>query len=158
WKDASARRDLPTEVFLGFAGFVHAARDFDVHAVHLGPRMAERLRSVGHEAHARVTASLSRIARKPLRRGTPIGYAHGRAGELGAVLAWVPHPAPMVAAVLDRLLAQAVIEDQLVTWPAEVGGDACGPWWATWCNGVAGHVYLWCRAFEVFRDERYRTA
>jgi serine/threonine-protein kinase len=158
WRAACARRDLPTEVFAGVAGFMHAARDFEAHGAALGPGLGQRVRSVGDEAHARVLASFARIARAPLREGTPLGYAHGLAGELDAVLAWDSRPSTVVAAVLDRLLAQAVIEDELAAWPAEVGDEAVGPLWASWCNGMAGHVYVWCRAYEVFRDERYLNA
>jgi hypothetical protein len=158
WRAACARADFPTEVFFGSAGFIHGARDFDAHADALGPVLSERVRSVGSEAHARVGESFAHLARRSLPQGTSLGYAHGLAGELDAALAWDPRPSRVVAAVLDQLLALAVVEDELAAWPARVGEEVGGPLWATWCNGMAGHVYLWSRAYEVFRDERYRIA
>jgi serine/threonine-protein kinase len=157
WRAACTREDFPTEVFFGCAGFIHAARDFDAHADALGPVLSERVRSVGSEAHARMCESFARLARRALPQGMLLGYAHGLAGELDVVLAWDPRPSPVVAAVLDQLLALAVVEDELAAWPVRVG-DEVGDLWASWCNGMAGHVYLWCRAYEVFRDERYLTA
>jgi len=158
WRAACAREDFPTEVFFGSAGFIHAARDFDAHADSLGPVLSERVRSVGSEAHARVCESFARFVRRALPQETLLGYAHGLVGELDAVLAWNPRPSPVVAAVLDQLLALAVVEDELAAWPMRVGDEVGGDLWASWCNGMAGHVYLWCRAYEVFRDERYLTA
>lgn len=158
WQAARVREDFPTEVFFGFAGFIHAARDFEAQARALGLELGEYVRSVGCEAHARVCESFARIASRPLPQHMLLGYAHGLAGELDAVLAWDPRPSPVVAAVLDQLLAQAVVEDELAAWPVRVGGETGGPLWPSWCNGMAGHVYLWCRAYEVFGDERYLTA
>ena len=113
WRAACAREDFPTEVFFGCAGFIHAARDFDAHADALGPLLSERVRSVGSEAHARVCESFARLARRALPRGTLLGYAHGLAGELDAALAWNPRPSSAVAAVLDQILALAVVDDEL---------------------------------------------
>ena len=158
WRAASMRADFPTEMFFGFAGFIHAARDFEAQGPALGSDLREALRAVGHEAHARVRESLARLARRPLPRDTQLGYAHGLAGEIDAVLAWNPQPSPIVAAVLDQLLAIAVVEGELAAWPTHIGAEPGGALWASWCNGMAGHVYLWCRAYEVFRDERYLNA
>jgi eukaryotic-like serine/threonine-protein kinase len=158
WRAACARGDFPTEVFFGFAGFMHAARDFEAHFAALGPELGESVRSVGREAHALVCESFARMARRPLPQHLLLGYAHGLAGELDAVLAWNPRRSPVAAAVLDQLLAQAVVEGTLAAWPVRVGDEVGGPLWPSWCNGMGGHVYLWCRAYEVFRDERYLTA
>jgi hypothetical protein len=158
WRATRARENFPTEVFFGYAGFIHGARDFDAHASALGPALSEGVRAVGSEAHARVYESFVRIARRPLRQRTLLGYAHGLAGELDAVLAWDPRPSPVVATVLDQLLAQAVVEDDLAAWPVRVGGEPGDSLWASWCNGMAGHVYLWCRAYEVFGEKRYLDA
>lgn len=158
WRAACAREDLPTETFFGFAGFVHAARDLEAQATALGLDLGADVRSVGRGAHMRVWESLVHIARRPLPRRTPLGYAHGLAGQLDAVLAWDPRPSAVVAAVLDQLLTHAVVQGELAAWPVSVGGEPGGWRWASWCNGMAGHVYLWCRAYEVFRDARYLTA
>lgn len=158
WRAARAREEFPTEIFFGFAGFMQAARDFETHAEALGPALGDGVRSVGREAHARVCESLARIAGRPLPQRMQLGYAHGLAGELDAVLAWDPRPSPIVAAALDQLLGHAVVEDNLAAWPVSVGEEAGGDLWPSWCNGMAGHVYLWCRAYEVFGDERYLTA
>ena len=158
WRSACARADLPAEMFFGFAGFIHAARDFEAQGMALGSDLREALHAVGHEAHARVCASLARLARRSLPQNTQLGYAHGLAGEIDAVLAWNPRPSPTVAAVLDQLLAIAVVEGELAAWPTHIGAEPGGALWASWCNGMAGHIYLWCRAYEVFGDERYLTA
>jgi hypothetical protein len=96
WRAACAREDFPTEVFFGCAGFIHAARDFDAYADALGPVLSERVRSVGCEAHARVCESFARLGRRALPQGISLGYAHGLAGELDAVLAWDPRPSRVV--------------------------------------------------------------
>lgn len=158
WGLACARKDFPTETFFGFAGFIHAARDFEAHARALGSQLAESVCSVGRDAHARVFDSLGRMAGRPLPPLMSLGYAHGLAGELDAALAWNPRPSQTVAALLDQLLAHSVAEGELAAWPTRVGDETAGPLWPSWCNGIAGHVYLWCRAYEVFRDERYLTA
>lgn len=87
-----------------------------------------------------------------------LGYAHGLAGALDAVLCWNPDPPPVVPALLDELLLHARVEGDLAAWPVSVGEEVGGLFWPSWCNGMAGHVYLWCHAFEVFQDERYLRA
>jgi len=158
WDAASKRKNFPNEIFSGVAGFIHAACDFEAQAVALGIEADDGVRRVGREAHARVYESLARVARRPLPKGLRLGYGHGLIGEVDAILAWNPRPTATVAAVLDQLLAQAVVEDELAAWPAHVGDEPGGWIWPTWCNGMAGHVYLWCRAYEVFLDKRYFTA
>ena len=104
-------------------------------------------------------ACLAEEGRAPRARGQLPRVDHldvnVRRGQLDAVLAWAPRPSTELAAVLDRLLTHAVVEGELMAWPVSVGAEPGGWAWASWCNGMAGHVFLWCRAYEVFREERY---
>lgn len=87
-----------------------------------------------------------------------LGFAHGRAGAIYALLQWAhldgtPPPAG-ARAHLDALAALAVIRGEGVAWPLERGVTG-SPQWSGWCHGSAGHILLWTAAARAYREERY---
>lgn len=92
---------------------------------------------------------------------TYLGVAHGWAGMLLATLRWcraakVPRP-PELEERLNQLAGLAQRVGLAVRWPwtnaqARSGSTSFMP---GWCNGSAGHVYLWTTAHSVLGDERW---
>jgi len=89
----------------------------------------------------------------------PLGMAHGWAGFLYATLAWCrAEPAELPASLGHRLRELAGLAQPAgrgLVWPwrfpvAESGEEA---FMAGWCNGSAGHVFLWTLAAEALGEE-----
>jgi serine/threonine-protein kinase len=101
----------------------------------------------------------------PLREGTSIAYlgiAHGWAGILYAALIW--HSSsdaqlpPHLEERLQQLMEYAEPAGRGVRWPwvlpqGRRGGAA--NYMHGWCNGSAGHIFLWTAAHRVFHDDAY---
>lgn len=97
-------------------------------------------------------------------RGDNLGFAHGRAGVLYAVLAFCrdarcPLP-PQFREELDDVACLADVTPRGASWPARIGApDAPERWWGqreSWCNGASGFVPLWSLAFDVLGHPLYR--
>lgn len=100
-----------------------------------------------------------------LREGTSIPYlgvAHGWAGILYAALIWHCSSGAQVPVHLQERLQQlmecAEPSGRSVRWPWVLpqGRQRGGPnYMPGWCNGSAGHIFLWTAAHRVFRDDKY---
>ena len=89
---------------------------------------------------------------------TYLGIAHGWSGYLYAALRWcavsaTPLP-PSLPRRLEELIALGVRRGRATYWRRQVGGH---PYDVTpgWCNGTAGHVFLFTAAFDAFGDDRF---
>jgi hypothetical protein len=96
------------------------------------------------------------IADSPQR--TFLGIAHGWAGYLYATLRWCSAsgdalPAQCVGR-LEQLAALRVPKGRGAWWPRIIGSDHNIP---GWCNGSAGHVFLFTLAAHVLGDPHWLT-
>jgi serine/threonine-protein kinase len=101
----------------------------------------------------------------PIREGTLITYpgiAHGWAGILYAALCWHESSGTELPSGLeDRLQQLMECAEPLghgVRWPwvlplGRKGGAAS--YMPGWCNGTAGHIFLWTAAHRRFHDDTY---
>ena len=95
------------------------------------------------------------------KRVTYLGVAHGWAGMLLATLRWcriakVPRPVGLEER-LDELATLAQRVGLAVRWPwtNAHAGTGFTSFMPGWCNGSAGHVYLWTTAHAALGDERW---
>jgi serine/threonine protein kinase len=94
-----------------------------------------------------------------LKETNPINYfgmAHGWAGILYATLQWsvisrkkLPENFIKRVEELQGLLPGA---RQAISWPLSVTDKSS---WTGWCNGNAGHVFLWTLLYRYFKEEKY---
>jgi serine/threonine-protein kinase len=87
-----------------------------------------------------------------------LGFAHGRAGNIYALLRWAAAdgaaPAARTQAHLDYLAARGMRDGNRISWPIELGNPMSATW-SGWCHGTAGHVLLWLAAAKVFARDEY---
>lgn len=122
----------------------------------LGPDVPALI-ALGDQTLAGIWAELdayASVSRAPELRY--LGIAHGWAGILYATLRWsaVTRSAPP-ATLPGRLAELAQLAEphrRGCRWPVVAGGREH---MAGWCNGSAGHVYLWALADQVYRDPRF---
>jgi serine/threonine-protein kinase len=104
---------------------------------------------------------------------TYLGVAHGWAGLLYATLRWSELSARLRACDIAALLPAKFHErlQQLAACGQPSGRGLLWPWFNQaadttttdsgympgWCNGNAGHVFLWTLAHKVFGDPYYRA-
>jgi serine/threonine-protein kinase len=89
-------------------------------------------------------------------QGTYLGFAHGCAGRLYAILRWLEiteaAPGAPVRRWLDALRdRRSVTADGAAYWPL-ADADRQPPW-PGWCHGTAGYVHLWSQATTVVSKE-----
>ena len=142
-----ARRVIggPREVFGGSAGVLIGA--------------SLLLRSNHDRALARVANDLSdaleeasrRRARRAWSDRDPIGFAHGWSGQLYALLLFRQAVARPIEPWMESALAHLAS-----AW--RPGRAKHASLLASWCGGDAGAAILWCKAFELVRDVRFRRA
>lgn len=101
----------------------------------------------------------------PIREGTVITYpgiAHGWAGILYAALCWHDSSGSELPfgfeGRLQQLMECAELAGRGVRWPwvlplGRKGGAAS--YMPGWCNGTAGHIFLWTAAHRRFNDDAY---
>jgi serine/threonine-protein kinase len=101
----------------------------------------------------------------PIREGTMITYtgiAHGWSGILYAALCWHGSSGSELPSGLEERLRQLMEcsepSGRGVRWPwvlpqGRKGGAAY--YMPGWCNGTAGHIFLWTAAHRVFHDDAY---
>ena len=150
----------PGEVLGGAAGIALAARE-----------LITRLPVDGY-AHARdlLTASrdgalrrLLEAHRTPLtsRLGTPLGFAHGAAGELYTLVSFLGTEHAVVRARLVELAEMRELDEEgLVCWPFLVGSSLSSEHaelLGSWCNGAAGHSLLWTEVAAQTKDPSWMT-
>lgn len=112
------------------------------------------------------TAMLATIAEQwSLQTASPeltgfFGAAHGWAGHLYALLKWADvrgeKPAPEVESLLDALAQYAQPFGRGLRWPRKLPSDT-PEYVASWCNGAAGFVHLWCAAHQALGKHMYHT-
>lgn len=100
-------------------------------------------------------------SRPPMREGpreTYTGIAHGWSGYLYAALRWCVASGTTVPASipgrLGELSAMRIPRGHGAYWPRQTGGHP-HDMMAGWCNGAAGHVFLWTLAHRVFGHPEY---
>ena len=101
----------------------------------------------------------------PIREGAVITYpgiAHGWAGILYAALCWHESSASELPSRLEERLQQlmecAEPSGRGVRWPWVLAQGRQGrpaSYMPGWCNGTAGHIFLWTAAHRVFQDDAY---
>lgn len=87
-----------------------------------------------------------------------LGVAHGRSGELYAILRWClasgDAPPSDLRARLDELASFRVRRGRGAWWPRLVDSGA-RDMMPGWCNGAAGHVFTFTAAYDLFRDDAF---
>jgi hypothetical protein len=119
------------------------------------------LRTLGNSLRDELWAHLN--ARPPLSEcaaGELLGAAHGWSGFLFATLRWAeaaggPFPVGLVDR-LDQLAAQGHSHGNGLVWPPmcdrlPVDRVLAG----SWCNGGAGHAFLWTLAHKLLAEPRF---
>ena len=101
----------------------------------------------------------------PVREGkaiTYLGIAHGWAGILYAALNWHRSSGaelpPHFVERLQQLCECAEPWDRGVRWPSVLPQGrqgAAASYLSGWCNGTAGHIFLWTIAHSIFHDNAY---
>jgi len=136
-------RGGPTEFLLGSAGYLAGL---------VGLWRATELGSVLRAADALAEDLLSRArGAEDWTRGPALGFAHGRAGTFHALLGWAAVSKRGLPSwffpAMERLAAD--IEEKSRMGAPQPGGALLE---RSWCNGAAGHVLLWTRAYERSRS------
>jgi serine/threonine-protein kinase len=101
----------------------------------------------------------------PIREGELITYpgiAHGWAGILYAALCWhVSSGSELPSSVKERLqqlMECAEVVGSGIRWPwvlPQGRKSGAASYMPGWCNGTAGHIFLWTLANSVFHDDIY---
>jgi serine/threonine-protein kinase len=110
----------------------------------LGDRLADRLQGD--------------LARESCWQGPYLGFAHGPAGALHALLRWgeaMDRPSSEVTRDgLDRLAGMARKQSRGTAWP--VGPSDPNLSWTGWCHGSAGYLLLWTLAWRRSGEGTFR--
>ncbi|HEX8791764.1 MAG TPA: lanthionine synthetase LanC family protein [Polyangiaceae bacterium] len=138
---ALARESAPrvTELFAGLAGYVALAEDLARRGIVL-PAVTE----VGERAASLLIDNLG--AQSP---GECLGAAHGRAGELLALVRHTTRDTERLSGWIEDQRARARRSGPYVLWPTRVGGPVPGNLWWSFCNGVTGQALLFTEACRV---------
>jgi len=136
-------------LLLGCAMIAEAARRH-------GTYDARSLTAFGHRLYEELWSEICSYA--PMRECEEIpwlGIAHGWAGLLLVVMRWASVAGRDLPPALDARLSE-LAEYQLPSgaWPIRAAGPAAQPWHG-WCNGSAGHVYLWMLAHKLTGRQRW---
>ena len=86
------------------------------------------------------------------------GIAHGWSGLLYATLLWCNEsgcalPGNFMKRV-DELMNCSIQKDNTIRWPLSVSDKNS---WPGWCNGTAGHIFLWALLYKYFKEEKFLT-
>jgi serine/threonine protein kinase len=125
--------------------------------------IAQRLRVPGHEILDHIWNTLDGFA--PIQESQELsllGIAHGWAGLLYATLRWCRTTGDAfpsgLAERLDQLAACAEPAGRGLEWKWDLAysaSDSGGAPVPGWCNGSAGHVFLWTLAHRTFGEQRF---
>jgi predicted Ser/Thr protein kinase len=89
---------------------------------------------------------------------TYLGIAHGWSGYMFAALRWCAASGhslpPALLKRLEQFASLAIERGRKAYWRRQTGSHAADVL-PGWCNGSAGHVFLWTAAWDAFRDERF---
>jgi hypothetical protein len=138
-----------SELFLGTAGYVAASDDL-------------RRRGAGSAATEGVGDEAARLlvddVATPVAKGALLGAAHGRTGELLALVRRSDRVPERVRARIDELRSMGRRAGGFVLWPDSSGGKVPGWLWSSFCNGAVGQTLLFAEASRAYDDPRYREA
>jgi hypothetical protein len=151
--DCTGSRKTMTELLCGAAGLACAVKDLESRLpTGAGAATYEGVRSVLARVRERETERVLARYEAPLELGPDerLGFAHGVAGELWALVTLLgANHAVVRARLADLAAAKELDEEGLVFWPMSRGSRSSLDLLGSWCNGMAGHVQLWC---EVARQ------
>ncbi|MFN2135887.1 MAG: lanthionine synthetase LanC family protein [Candidatus Promineifilaceae bacterium] len=91
---------------------------------------------------------------------TNLGIAHGWAGILFGTLQWCNITGAPLPATFRQRAEQLAAHYEYVGRGIEMPWDLSFPMPSTmagWCNGSAGHLFLWTALYRMLGDERYLT-
>jgi serine/threonine protein kinase len=155
--EASSRTCGNLDLTLGRSGTLLAAAILRQVSEDLPALVA--LDELGNVTLAEIWAELDR--RPPLAANPPetfLGIAHGWAGFLYAALRWCSASgAPLpdsLARRLEELAELGVKRGRATYWKRQLGSAAQDAM-PGWCNGSAGHVFLWTAAWDATGETRY---
>lgn len=148
-RSGSALADFPMDATNGAASLLLGASLL----VEIAPDdQASQVRLLAQKLVGTVDAQLS----MPSSENEYLGFAHGRAGAVFALLRWADasgeKPSPSITARLDWLAGRAVRARGRTAWPITVD-DPSQAAWTGWCHGSAGHLLLWAMASRVLGQE-----
>ncbi len=116
------------------------------------------LLALGNATMANIWETL--VGYSPIREArelTNLGIAHGWGGMIYATLRWCEATgATLPANVEERLGELAALAEPVgrgVRWPWQL--DRPGLYMPGWCNGSAGHVFLWMLAHRLLNEPSY---
>ncbi|HKO54511.1 MAG TPA: lanthionine synthetase LanC family protein [Thermoanaerobaculia bacterium] len=116
------------------------------------------VRTFGTETMTAIWRELSTHPPIASSAGTFLGIAHGWAGYIYAALRWCAASGdPLPPRLIDRLhelAALAVPRGRGASWPIKVGHPPNPPF-PGWCNGSAGHVFLFTLAHRLLGDAEW---
>jgi serine/threonine-protein kinase len=151
------QRGGQTEFHLGAAGYLTGL--VVLHQAVRDPRVLDLADELGRDLLGRAGG------RHGWARAKRLAFAHGRAGTFHALLGWsLEYDRPLPPAFFDDLVRLAEDVEKGPILPAGRFSDAPrGTMERSWCNGAAGLVLLWARAYEhtrspPFLDRASRTA
>jgi eukaryotic-like serine/threonine-protein kinase len=152
----SAGPDLTTgraSVLLGSAFLLDAAADDS-------PVDRSGLLRLGERSLASLWRELSPLPPINELPNANYGIAHGWAGYLYSSLRWSRAASqPLEPAILERLGQLSLVAEPTgrgLRWPWQVQiGSPTVPYMSGWCNGTAGHVFLWTLAYRLYGEQRF---
>jgi len=156
---ASRVRDAHKDLFTGRASLLLGAAAILDAGGKRPPFDRAALVAMGNAERARLWRAIDRRPRIAVSKvPQTLGIAHGWAGLLYATLRWSESSgSSLPPATGDRLIELAergIVDDaNRIRWPAwapAVTDDRMSM--AGWCNGVAGHVFLWTLAHTLTGD------
>jgi len=159
---ASRVRDAHKDLFTGRASLLLGAAAILDAGGKRPPFDRAALVAMGNAERARLWRAIDRRPRIAVSKvPQTLGIAHGWAGLLYATLRWSESSgSSLPPATGDRLIELAergIVDDaNRIRWPAwapAVTDDRMSM--AGWCNGVAGHVFLWTLAHTLTGDADY---
>jgi serine/threonine-protein kinase len=119
----------------------------------------EGLLNLGNGKLASIWSALD--ARPPIAENAAdayFGLAHGWSGYLYETLRWCAASGAPIPATLPGRLSEfeslRVRRGRASYWRRQIGGHPMDIL-PGWCNGSAGHVFLFTAAYDAYRDERF---
>lgn len=157
--DASSLPCEQLDLTLGRSGTLLAAALLLDRAGELPPDDRAKLVAYGNTTMREVWEALDALP--PIAEGAPdqyTGIAHGWSGYLYAAIRWcmaADVPLPVNARTrLAELASLRIPRGRGAYWPRQTGGNH-HDMMAGWCNGAAGHIFLWTSAHSLLGDEEY---
>lgn len=155
--DAACKPSDKIDLVLGKAGVLNGCsllfRELRIHNAFQTGRIETLSDSIMLELWERLDSV------KPMDQPNEIDYfgiAHGWAGFLYATLKWCriakrELPSKFLTR-MEELIGCAVEDNNSIYWPHSLSNKMG---WHGWCNGSAGHVFLWLLCYQYFKDEKF---